>query len=203
MKKRFSVVSLSGLVVVGIACSPAPPPKPVVPPPPKVAKPTEPKVETPARLVLRESHLKGKVDLGSDGIVYFGSGGERWMAPATAGGTPQSATSFLEEDIATATRAADGTLLFIGESGAVYPAKKPLDAPGAKRPAPAEVRAPAAGKAAILAIQAGKTLMRTTDGGATWNKVDVGVTGTMLSLAMAKSGEGLLLVAPQRVLVAL
>jgi len=105
--------------------------------------------------VLRESHLKGKVDLGTDGCVYFGTGGERWIArppkARPADGVGVHCRGSRHRDARSR-----GSVLFVGESGSVYPAKKPLDAPGAKRPAPPSMRAPPAGKASIVAIQSAR-----------------------------------------------
>ena len=135
------LLTLSGALA---ACAPAKPKDPVAIPIKPLSKSgyQEPKTEHPARIVLRESQLKGKADLGAAGLVYFGTGGERWMAPKAPNQPPRQATVFLPEDIATALRAPDGSVYFVGESATVYPAPTALGAPGPKRIPPAGLRAP-------------------------------------------------------------
>lgn len=167
---------------------------PVTPP---SAKPA-PKVESPARWALhatRLGSLRARLDLGS-AILYGGDGGERWLDKRD-GSAPLPANVLVPEPIVGIAKAGKGVLL-VGASGAVYPADDPLAAPGAKRTPPTTLRSPTAGRTSVVAIADGG-LMRSTDGGATWNKVDLpGAAGTLVQVAMNDGGLGLALAAPQR-----
>jgi len=104
----------------------------------------------------------------------------------------------LTEAIQGATKSNDG-FLFAAASGAIYPSKDALGTFGPARKPPKKLHSVAAGKTAILGIDEQGVIQRTTDGGTTWNKVDVPASdGALLQIAMLPSGEGLALMAPQR-----
>jgi hypothetical protein len=194
MRVRFSLLPL-----LLVACGPAASNPALVKtkPPPPPAKPSA-KVESPARWALhatRLGNLHARLDLGSS-ILYGGDGGERWLDKRD-GSAPTPASMLVPEAIVGIAKSGKGVLL-VGVSGAVYPADEPLGAPGAKRPPPSPMRSATAGRAAIVAISDGG-LMRSSDGGATWAKVDLpGLAGTLVQVAMNDGGLGLALAAPQR-----
>jgi len=193
-------VRRSVLPILLIGCGPGatqtgPVKTPVATPQAKAAPP----VESPARWALhatRLGNLRARLDLGA-AILYGGDGGERWLDKRD-GSAPTPANVLVPEAIVGIAKAAKGVLL-VGASGAVYPADDPLAAPGAKRTPPSPMRSPTAGRAAVVAIAGDGGLMRSTDGGATWNKVELpGIAGTLVQVAMNDGGLGLALAAPQR-----
>jgi len=195
-----SVRRLALLPLLLVACGPsANTPLPVKGPPSSAPPKATPKVESPARWALhatRLGNLHARLDLGAS-ILYGGEGGERWLDKRD-GSSPTPANALVPEAIVGIAKAGSGVLL-VGASGAVYPAADPLGAPGAKRTPPSAMRSPTAGRAAVVAI-AGSVLMRSTDGGATWAKVDLpSPGGTLVQVAMNDGGLGLALAAPQRV----
>jgi photosystem II stability/assembly factor-like uncharacterized protein len=175
-----------------VASTPKPPAKPSAPPP-----------EFPARWVLhptRSLRLRGKLDLGKEGVLYVGQGGERWIDKRN-GQAPIAAATLLPESLRGVIAGADGALLFVASSGNVYVAgKDPLGATTGKREAPKGLRSIAIGRASILGVTDG-TLMRSTDGGASWSKIALPQTsGTLTHVALTPNGDGLVLFSPQHVL---
>jgi photosystem II stability/assembly factor-like uncharacterized protein len=176
----------------------------VTPPP---AKPSAPPPEFPARWVLHPSRslkLRGRWDLGKDGMIYVGAGGERWLDKRN-GQAPVAAPTLLPQSLRGVLAGADGALLFVAQSGTVFVAgKDPLGPPAATREAPKGMRSVSVGRAAIIAIADGG-LRRSTDGGASWVNVSLpaGATsrGVLTHVALASNGDGLALFAPQHVLV--
>ncbi|MBL8714946.1 MAG: hypothetical protein JNL79_03075 [Myxococcales bacterium] len=188
--------SLALLVLVG--CGPAPQPKPPTPPPVKKAD-AGPPVETPSRWALRSSELTGRVDLGKEGILYFGRNGERWLKESEAK-PPAHATTFASEEIVAAKKTNDG-FLFLTTSGAVYTAPTPLGALGPRRPPPPRLSSIDVGKDAFVAIRAGKEIVRSVDGGLSWAPVKLPkAPGVLVRVVMNPGGVGAALFAPQRLL---
>ncbi len=172
--------------VVGKPTAPTAPVRPAAP------------VESPARWALhatRLGNLRARLDLGS-GVLYGGDGGERWLDKRD-GTPPVPATMLLPEPIVGIAKSGKGVLL-VGASGTVHTASEPLGAVESKKAPPAPLRSPSAGRAAIVAIADGG-LMRTTDGGGSWSKLDLpGLGGTLVQVAMNEGGLGIALAAPQR-----
>lgn len=171
-------------------------------PPP--AKPAAPPAEFPARWVLhptRSLRLRGRWDLGKDGAIYVGAGGERWLDKRN-GQAPVAAATLLPESLRGVFAGADGALLFVAQSGSVFVAgKDPLGPTASKREAPKGLRSVAVGHAAIVGILEG-SMMRSADAGASWTKVSLPTTpGTLTHVALSPNGDGLALFAPQRLLV--
>lgn len=187
--------SLALLVLVG--CGPAPQPKPPEPPPVKKAD-VGPPVETPSHWALRSSDLTGRVDLGKEGVLYFGRNGDRWLKESDAK-PPTHATSFASEELVAAKKTSDG-FLFLTVSGAVYQAPTPLGALGPRRPPPPRLSSIDVGKDAFVAIRAGKEIVRSVDGGLTWAPVKLPrVPGLLTRVVMTAGGVGAALFAPQRI----
>lgn len=192
------VVPLIPLVLA--ACGPGTTtPAPVKAPAAPVAlKPMAP-IESPARWALhatRLGNLRARLDLGGQAL-FGGDGGERWLDKRD-GSAPQPGTTLAPEPIVGLAKGAGKGVLIVGASGAVYVASEPLGAIEQKHAPSAPLRSPAAGRAAVVGIgDAG--LLRTTDAGATWSRVDLpGFAGTLVQVAMNDAGMGIALAAPQR-----
>src|SRR5262249_27418663 len=71
---------------------------------------------------------------------------------------------------------------------------------GKRKPARA-LRSVAAGERALVGILDGRTLLRSTDAGATFSPVLTVDDGALVEVAMLRTGEGLALAAPERLLV--
>jgi len=189
---------------VAVACGPASTTKPIVAPPtpPPVAK--APPAESPARWELhptKASNLRAKLDLGTLGTLYVGDGGERWLDKPGTGA--KSANTLLPESIAGVIAGPGGKgVLLAGASGALYGATDPLGPISDKKVPTTPLRSISAGKSAIVGIAADGSAMRTTDGGGSWTKIDLGsAAGTLVQIALTDAGNGLALFAPQRVMV--
>lgn len=196
MRARF----VSALPLVLVACGPSTSTTTINKPttPTVVAKAAAP-VESPARWSLhatRLGNLRARLDLGGS-VLYGGDGGERWLDKRD-GSAPTPGTVLLPEPIVGIAKGASKGVLLVGASGTVYAASDPLGPIDSKRAPAITLRSPTAGRSAIVAL--GDTgLMRTTDGGATWNKVDLpGISGSLVQVAMNDGGFGIALAAPQR-----
>jgi len=143
-------------------------------------------------------HLKGKVDLGTDGVVYFGTAASDGSRRPPKARPARVGVAFIMPRISHAMRAADAR-----SCSSVNPARGSREetARCSRRQASraAEYARTRCRKASIVAIQSGKTLMRTVDG-ASLKAVDVGVAGNAAVARLNKNGEGYCLIAPQRVL---
>lgn len=181
------------------ACGPATPSQP--PPKGPVAAPSKPAapIESPARWSLhtaRVGNLRARLDLGT-GVLFGGDGGERWLDKRD-GAPPQPGSALVPEAIVGIAKGAGKNVWLVGASGTVYVAADPIGPIDKKSAPPSPVRSPAAGRAAVVAIADGG-LLRSTDAGVTWSKVDLpGAAGTLVQLAMNDSGMGVALAAPQR-----
>lgn len=185
------------LAVVAASCAPAAPPPKAVPPAPA------PKVEAwplhPARWVLRpEPSFRplAQLALGDGRTLWVGAAGERWIVAPNK--PPEPAETLLPEALVGVVSLGKGGFSFVGRSGHVHRTETALGALRLSLPPPHAVRRVAAGKAAIVAITADDRLLRSTDGGETWNQVTV--AGDVVAWAdVALSGsQGLLLGMPHR-----
>ncbi len=179
------------------ACSP-PPPK-VEPPkvePPKVVKA---KVETPARWAFRPpTGPTPQRKVSGVGTVYFGANGQRWLLGAGASVATPASTLATEPLIDV--RQTAGGFRFLGEAGGVFEAPTALG-PLAKLSVPSNARAFALGKESVLAIERGKKLVRSVDGGKTFG-APVAMSawsGALIDVKLGADGRGLLLASPQQV----
>jgi hypothetical protein len=206
MRSPVRLDALGGLVALllaPLACGPATGPGPVTKPvaPAGPARPAAPPVVTPSQWTLHPSgslRMNARLELSPGNVLYVGDGGERWL---DKGGATIAASTLLTEAIQGVTRSSDG-FLFAGASGAVYVAKDALGPFGLAKKPTRKLHSVTAGKSAILGIDEQSVLQRTVDGGASWSKVDVPATdGTLLQVAMLPSGEGLALMAPQRLFI--
>lgn len=191
------------LVALVSACSPAAQvTPPTVVPPKSPAKPVRP-VETPARWLFTPSGaatIDVRLDLGTQGVLYVGSGGERWLDTKGTGGLVPAAT-VLPSDLRGVARTAAGKFHFVAANGTVSETDAPLGPIKAQRKPKAPLRLATPGKAAIVAVDGAGQLVRSTDGGATWAPASAPkVTGMLTNLAMHPNGLGLALLAPQQVL---
>ena len=205
--RKPSVGSLSSLLLllVPAACGPATTTTVKGPAGGSTTVAKAPPPESPARWNLHPTKggsLRAKLELGPAGTLYVGDGGERWLDKRD-GNPAIAAATLLPETIAAAGRAASGNgVLLVGASGTIYTAADALGPVTGKKPPTQKLRNITAGKSAIVAIAEGNQLVRTTDGGATWNKIDLPAgSGTLASLAMSDQGAGVALVAPQRAFV--
>ncbi|MGZ3476288.1 MAG: WD40/YVTN/BNR-like repeat-containing protein, partial [Polyangiales bacterium] len=203
---RLRPVGLSFLVLAcpGLAACSGAPQQVVAPKPqqPVAAKPAAPKPASPSRWALRPVgtlSLDAKLEI-DGGSLYVGRGGARWLEKK--GQQPIAADMLLPDSLKGVTRDESGKFLFVGASGSVFVTADPLGPIVATRPANMPMRAVSVGKRAIVGISE-SSIVRSADGGASWSKVALpaGTNGFPAQLAMLPSGEGLLLLAPQRVLV--
>lgn len=129
----------------------------------------------------------------SDGGVRFVAKGD----PAVV----QSADGFAPEDLVAVRKLPSGKLAFLAATGAVYLADGPLAPFSSVRDAPKDVRRAVAGKSAFFAITRAGSLLRSIDGGASWSPVALPKgEGVLIDLAVDHAGEGLALLAPERLL---
>ncbi len=186
-------------------CAPAATAPRATPTPSGAPTPALPAAESPARWELhatRASNLRGKLDLGNDGVLYVGEGGERWLDRRDSAGV-QAASAIVPEALVAVIRGpGDKGIVLVGASGALFASETPLGPVAAPRRPPVHLRSVVAGKSAVLGISDAGVLMRTTDGGMHWTKVELPpITGTLMQLALSDSGLGLALFAPQHLLV--
>jgi hypothetical protein len=92
---------------------------------------------------------------------------------------------------------------FFGASGRAYLAASPLGAIEEVRDPPAPFTRVSAGSAAAVGLAEDGSVLRTTDGGARWTRLEVPALAPAIpfDLALQSDGTGALLGAPQRVLV--
>jgi photosystem II stability/assembly factor-like uncharacterized protein len=174
-------------------------PKPALP---VVAKPSLPPPATPSRWSLRPVgtlSLDAKIEV-DGGSLYVGRGGARWLEKK--GQPPVSADMLLPDSLKGVTRDETGKYLFVGAGGSVFVTNEPLGPIVATRPSKLPIRTVSVGKRAIIGLSE-SSVVRSADGGTTWSNVALpaGTGGFPAQIAMLPSGEGLLLFAPQRVLV--
>ncbi len=196
MRTKLCAASLLSLV----SCSPPPaqPPRTTVAPRPPSNVPPEPRG---ARwtffgegAVLAEDSLPGGATLRA------GEMGRRWIV--RPGAAIEDAPQLAPADLVDVRREADG-VLFLDERGGAHLAPSALASFTRSHAGPkAELRAVAAGKLALLAVEAGGMLHRSVDGGATWKVVPLAVRAgeTAVSLVANRRAEALILLYPQRVL---
>ncbi len=182
----------------GPGVAPHPPPKTAAQ---KTPEKSAPPPESPARWAFHATKLTGlraRLDL-QNGALYGGDGGERWFDKRD-GSPPTPASTLVPEGIAAIVRGADDkSFVFVGVSGTTYLASEPLSAIASKKSPATTLRSPAAGKKTIVAIS-DTGLVRSSDGGATWSKVDLpSPGGSLVATVMNDAGLGLVLAAPQRV----
>lgn len=184
------------LLALAYACSPATPGPQVVPT--VIAStpvtPPGPKFDTPARWSLTPTSRwapLGSVTTATAGTLWYGPGGERWLEGAKG---LESADVLLPESIAGA-QPVDGTIRFVGASGAVYVVKEPLGPFTTMGKGVEHARVVTVGKGCIVAIDPNGDLMRTADA-KTWTKIEIpGREGPIVDVALGNNG-GLLSTAP-------
>ncbi len=141
--------------------------------------------------------------------LYVGSSGQRWIAVEQKAPTKDDpehtktvltgASSMAPETLVAVRKREGGTFLFVGESGGSYVANGPLADLTTRRSPPEPLRAVAVGKEAILGVTRRDTLLRSTDGGATFAPVAVPKTDSIPTLLVASArGEALAFFSPGR-----
>jgi len=148
------------------------------------------------------------LDLGGGKTLYVGSSGQRWIAVEQKAPLPDDpentrpvlagAPSMAPEDLVAVRKRADGSFLFVGETGATYAAASALGDLTSRRAPPEPLRAVAAGKDAILGITQHDTLLRSIDGGATFASVAIKSEAVPTLLTANAKGEALVFFAPGR-----
>jgi len=193
------------LVVLPLACSPSATPKPKdgvkTASSNSTTKSGEPQPESPARWVMRASRdwrPTSKLTVGA-ATVYAGKGGERWFGQK-GGGRLSHAIKLVPEDIDAISQLA-GKYLFAGSSGTIYTASEALGPIVSSNPPPSEMRWVSAGRASFVGVTTTGELLRTIDGGLKWTKPSGPPkgNGVLVRVALDGSGNGLALMAPQRV----
>lgn len=179
-----------------VACSAAPPPTPTPTPPPP---PPGPQIQTPATWSLRPpTETSGYVDLGKEGVLHFGSNGDRWLV-VPGEKTPKFATTFASDTIVSGRKLADGTYRFVTSGGALHDAPTALGALSPARTAASSVRSITVGKQAVVAIERGRTLVRSQDGGQKWEPITLPApSGLLAQVELGDDGVGLALASPQK-----
>lgn len=137
------------------------------------------------------------------GTLMVGEGGMRFLVTASSS---SNAPTPLPEAIRDVRRRDDGRYLFVGASGATYVAAEPLGPAAAHHPAlplPAgrAIRAIAAGKRALVALDDAGAAYRSLDEGASWKPVIVAWPSgaTAIDLGATRAGEILMGASPQHV----
>ncbi|MBI2389818.1 MAG: hypothetical protein HYV09_09520 [Deltaproteobacteria bacterium] len=198
-----TISSLFVLALVG--CAPAAPAPEAPKPPPPAAKVTPPAPAPRATWSFPSAVgvANAQLDLGDKGVLQVGERGRRWLF-AKGGGEPTQAATLAPQDLVDA-RVKGAKIVLLGEEGEVFTVADPLGAIESTKPAPKEGRAVAfrAGKDALLGLQKDGTLLRSTDGGATWStsKVPLRPGDVAVGLAANERGEALALLHPQRLLL--
>ncbi len=147
-----------------------------------------------------ERELRGKLDIGDHQTLYVGEHGRRELDKGD--GQLVHAPTLAVEGLQALLRDDKGRLVFVATDGDTYVAKDPLGPLERITPARTErLESVTAGRRAILGISNG-VVMRSSDDGATWRKVDYVSTklaGAPVSVALDSKGNGLLVHLPQRV----
>jgi len=188
-----------------VGCGPATPP----PEPPK--PPAKPVATTPTKVEQTHATWKfqspagvahAQINLGDKGTLQVGQRGRRWLFDK-AGSEPKQAGTLAPQDLVDA-RVEGAKILLLGEEGEVFTISDPLGPIESMKPSPKDQKAFSfrAGKQALLGLEKDGSLLRSTDGGATWakNKVPMRPGDLAVALAANKRGEALVLIHPQRVL---
>jgi hypothetical protein len=150
------------------------------------------------------------IELAPAKTLYVGASGQRWVAVEQKAPRPDdpeytrtlltAAPSMAPETLVAVRKRANGSFLFIGESGATYLAPSALADLTTRRSPPEALRAVAAGKDAILGITHHDTLLRSTDGGANYATIAVSNGDAIPTLLVANPrGEALVFFAPGRI----
>lgn len=156
-----------------------------------------PAVATPARWVLLTSNLIGHLELSDGSALHYGFAGERWLK--RPGEPPQSADTFLPEDLVGGAVDPAGGVLLVGHKGALYHAATPLGAVD-RTEHDSSIRSLASGKGAVLGIR-DNALTRSIDGGRTWSAPSVAsARGILKQVELDSAGRGLAIVVPQQLL---
>lgn len=188
----FSLLTACGPTTTTVVVAPKP-----VPPPPKPAVKV---AESPARWVLLPNGsvtADARFVIEGVGTLYVGRSGDRWLEKK--GGGLAAAETLVPQAVRGVLRDESGRYAFVGAEGDVYFAKEPLGPIVETRAAKSKVSSVAVGKRALVGLSAG-VLVRSVDLGLTWAPVATPkIAGTLSQVAMLGE-EGLLLVAPQRVL---
>lgn len=187
--------SLAFALLLALACSPAQPqPKPVEAPPP-APDAGGPSMASPARWTLTDVPIANATIKLENGTLGVGEGGERWVEHDD--GSFEAATDLAPEPLHGVARGGSG-FRFIGKSGAIYEATSAL-APVRRTGEPLEgARAVVLGEKVALAIDASGEPLRSTDGGHTWGKVQIGPRDGVLVQMIAVGRDALAIAAPQR-----
>lgn len=133
--------------------------------------------------------------------LLLGANGQRWLGGKKKDAALVSASHLAPEPLVAAGWAAgDRPYWFVGKSGRVYRAQTPLGAfeqEAVTHPPEALVRV-AAANGAILGLTTGRRVLRSSDQGQVWSRVNI--AESVADVALLPSGVGLVLVSPEALL---
>lgn len=144
----------------------------------------------------RPSALHARYDLGAEGVLFVGDGGERWLVD-TAGQLATPAATLAPETLVGALPEEPGAgWIFVGASGATYRAPAPLADFVAAHAATLPLVMASAGKRNIAGIAEGGRLVVSVDSGKTYEPVGPGES--RFADVVLEAGLGLALELPER-----
>ncbi len=191
------------LLVAVTSCSPAAT-TPAPTPTPTASIAAAPATPGPlARWVFDSEHpdVFNELDLGDGTVLQVSVRGRRWRMPRDKARAVEHSELVLPEDVRDVRREG-AKFLFVGNRGGVFVSDGPLTIANRVSKSLDFSAEFAAGKRALLGVEADGTLHRTQDLGATWSKTKLPLrAGEVVSgLAANTRGEALVLLRPQRVL---
>jgi hypothetical protein len=147
----------------------------------------------------QQARVEAREQLADGRTLLVGRRGERWLYDPRSKRL-EAGASLAPEDLVAILRGPDQSFWFVGRSGTSYEAREPLGA-FVRSSAPfdrlAEVTA---ARGALLAVRVDRKLVRSADGGASWQ--DTGPEDQrFVDVEMAGNGHALALAAPERLWV--
>lgn len=141
------------------------------------------------------ARVNAELVLPSGERVLAGRRGERWLV-ASGGQTLEAASVLAPEDLVGILRAPSGGFVFVGQSGVSYEARTAIG-PFFRSNAPLEpLSSVTSSGGAVVGIRRDRSLLRSEDGGASWQAV--GPSGVkFVSVLLGAGGHGLALAVPE------
>ncbi len=140
--------------------------------------------------------LLGRIASPDGPELYFGRNGERWRIDRDRQ-VVGAAGDRAEQDLVAAARSQGGGWLFIGASGTIFEADEPLGPFRRALSAPEPVARVEASPQGLLAVTLRGTLLRSSDGGATFARAALDAPFAA-DVQLLEDGSGLLLAFPER-----